>query len=108
VLADDSVFCWGRNSSGNDYDKTSSPRGQLGVSPEGGVDALVSTPRKMDGLPSGDPVRGITGGYEHTCAWTRSGAIYCWGGNRHAQLGLGKYGVTADTNPHPAPQKVLF
>ena len=32
---------------------------------------------------------GIGVGVYHSCARTRSGAVYCWGGNQFGQLGNG-------------------
>ncbi|MBX3221999.1 MAG: hypothetical protein KF795_15890 [Labilithrix sp.] len=39
-----------------------------------------------------------------TCALLRSGAVECWGGNAHGELGRG----TRDGDPHPAPAAVSF
>ncbi len=39
-----------------------------------------------------------------TCALLESGAVECWGRNTFGQLGIG----SADNEPHPAPQRVVF
>ncbi len=45
-------------------------------------------------LTPGPPVPGLTdvvqlnAGYEHTCAVTRAGSVWCWGNNAYGQLGF--------------------
>lgn len=31
----------------------------------------------------------VTAGYDHTCGVKEHGALYCWGGNSHGQVGDG-------------------
>src|SRR5690606_13204900 len=45
-------------------------------------------------------VQAITAGYQHTCALTTTGAVWCWGRNGFGQLGDGS------TNTQPAPVQV--
>jgi alpha-tubulin suppressor-like RCC1 family protein len=32
---------------------------------------------------------GVSAGFDHSCAWTATGATYCWGGNLWGQVGDG-------------------
>jgi len=67
------VRCWGANTHGQLGDGTTTTRlvpvGVVGLST--GVQAIAA------------------GGDEHTCALTATGAVKCWGDNRHGELGDG-------------------
>src|SRR5262249_44703898 len=64
--------CWGANFFGQVGDGTTEQR---------------ATPVDVVGLQAG--VRAIAVGTWHTCALTIAGAVKCWGGNNHGQLGIG-------------------
>ena len=66
------VLCWGENAFGQLGDGTTERRPQ---------------PTPVAELP-GRPV-GLAAGAVHTCALLEDGAAYCWGQNRHGQLGEG-------------------
>jgi alpha-tubulin suppressor-like RCC1 family protein len=73
IRSDTNVYCWGSNSNG-----------QLGVSPT----TMPSTERPVQ-VPMITGAKFVSAGYLHTCAIDGSGAIWCWGANDTAQLGLG-------------------
>jgi alpha-tubulin suppressor-like RCC1 family protein len=66
------VQCWGDNADG-----------QLGD----GTTAARSSPAEVLGLD--DTVSAIATGYNHTCALTTGGEVYCWGNNAFGQIGDG-------------------
>ena len=69
-----SVWCWGRNSSGELGD---------GTTVDGSVTAVA-----VSGLPTG--VTSIVSGFQNFCALTMGGTVLCWGDNRWGQLQLDK------------------
>lgn len=74
------VACWG----GNNY-------GELGNgSPYAGL-----TPTSVVGLPP--EVEEVKAGGFTTCARTKGGAVYCWGGGEYGELGNGKTGKEASS-----------
>ena len=75
ATVDGGVLCWGENGSG-----------QLG---DGTTQGRV-VPVAVAGL--GDSVRSVAAGWNHTCALTVAGAVYCWGWNAYGQLGDGTQG----------------
>ena len=78
VLTDGSVSCWGSNW-----------QGTLGIGEEASVGTaafLSITPLKVAGLAD---VVDISSGTSHTCALTKSSAVYCWGSNFNGELGAG-------------------
>jgi alpha-tubulin suppressor-like RCC1 family protein/Tol biopolymer transport system component len=70
IGASGAAFCWGWNAFG-----------QLGDGSE--QDRSVATP--VAGLPT--EVVALSLGYSHSCALTRDGETWCWGGNGNGQLG---------------------
>lgn len=77
VLGAGSVRCWGENG-----------EGQLG---NGTRDKANRRPRTVVGL-EGVHVVGVSASSGNSCAVTRAGRGYCWGGNRSGQLGTGAAG----------------
>ena len=72
ATADGSIACWGRNSFGQLGDGTTTGR---------------AVPVAVSGLIG--PVTALTAGKAHTCALSTHGAVFCWGQNSWAQLGIG-------------------
>jgi alpha-tubulin suppressor-like RCC1 family protein len=75
VRPDATVWCWGRNSSGQLGDGTT-------------VDKLTPVP-----VASLSNVVEVSVGAAHSCARKSDGTVWCWGGNGDGQLGDG---TTAD------------
>lgn len=65
------AYCWGRNSSAQLGDSSTTSR---------------TTPAAVAG---GITFAGLIAGWAHTCGWTSGGAAYCWGENTWGQLGDG-------------------
>ena len=68
------AYCWGFNR-----------WGQFGGG-TGDTDTWHTTPQLVSG---GLSWASVDGGTEHTCGVTTAGAVYCWGNNAHAELGIG-------------------
>ncbi len=66
-----SLFCWGKNDSG-----------QLGT----GDRMPRERPALVEGLSS---VRDVAAGVNHSCAVDAAGSLFCWGSNYYGQLGIG-------------------
>jgi alpha-tubulin suppressor-like RCC1 family protein len=96
LVADGTAYCWGWNI-----------YGQLGTGPVGGnypEPAASSAPLAvLGGLKFAD----ISGGGQHTCALTTTGAAYCWGDNNAGKLGTGTTGG-AGLVPAPVTGKLAF
>lgn len=83
--ADGSLWCWGRNTSG-----------QLGM----GDTRARSTPERVTLADLTLSASLFTAGAEHTCAVKANGTLWCWGSNRQGQLGTG-----AATGTSPTPEQ---
>lgn len=81
-----SLFCWGRNDSGQLGDGNTTQRVSR---------AYVST--------LGYTVVEVSAGYDHTCARTTGGKLFCWGSNARGQLGIG-----TDPSPRTTPTLVTL
>lgn len=74
LRSEGALFCWGDNE-----------EGKIGQGdPFGSEDIPVPTE-----VRPGTPFRDVSVGQGHVCAVARNGALYCWGRNTDAQLGLG-------------------
>jgi alpha-tubulin suppressor-like RCC1 family protein len=76
LMANKDLYCWGVNL-----------YGQTGTGPGTYVPMPVL---KADGTPLHGVTR-VIARYNRTCAFTTSGALYCWGRNSEGQLGLGTF-----------------
>lgn len=85
VAAGGSLFCWGKNSTG-----------QLGT----GDLQLSGTPARIGG---GSRFIAVTAGAMHTCAINAPGALFCWGSNSRGQLGNGTT-ITLERPGESAPE----
>lgn len=70
-----SVYCWGRNATGELGDSTLTPHG---------LPSLVAT-----SWPGGASVSHVALGERHTCVTTSVAEAYCWGSDSSGQLGVG-------------------
>lgn len=82
VLASGKVSCWGWNAFG-----------QLGD----GSGSDQPAPAAVVGLPA--DIVSLSLGFNHSCALTRNGETWCWGGNSNGQLGDG----SRNDRPRPLP-----
>ncbi len=78
------VYCWGISFAG-----------QLGDSTIG-TSRTVPTKAKT---PAGAIFTQVAAGYDHTCATTAAGDVYCWGTNATGQLGDGTISPTPRSYP---------
>jgi len=87
VTSKGEAYCWGKNTSGQLGDSTTTDR---------------TKPVKvtMSGVLTGKTISQISTGDESTCALTTENKAYCWGGNSFGQLGDGT------TTPHSSPVAV--
>uniref|UniRef100_A0A7S0BKC9 Uncharacterized protein n=1 Tax=Rhodosorus marinus TaxID=101924 RepID=A0A7S0BKC9_9RHOD len=81
------IFCWGSNQ-----------YGQLGLG-AGRVDVDVLVPAHLDL----EGVEKVAVGGGHSFAFC-SDAVYAWGNNSHAQLGLHERAPKVVSEPHPADE----
>jgi alpha-tubulin suppressor-like RCC1 family protein len=73
LRSDQSVWCWGRNTSGQLGD---------GTTDSGGAPVRVMTDRKL---------KAVAAGSSHTCAVADDTSVWCWGNNELGQLGGGMF-----------------
>ncbi|MEZ5259981.1 MAG: hypothetical protein R2705_24780 [Ilumatobacteraceae bacterium] len=86
LKTDNSVFCYGLNHFG-----------QLGSNqPEG----ALAFPQRVLGITG---IKSISAGYNHACAATTSGYVYCWGLNTSGQLGKGSFSPAKTGVPQLIP-----
>jgi alpha-tubulin suppressor-like RCC1 family protein len=74
LSATGAVYCWGYNDLGQLGNNSTNSHVPVQVEGVGG-----------SGLLSG--IASIAAGWDHTCALTATGAVYCWGWNNYGQLG---------------------
>jgi alpha-tubulin suppressor-like RCC1 family protein len=90
LKTDGTVWCWGRNSSGqlgiNNITNQTTPVQVLGVGGTGNLTGVVA----------------IAAGDNHICALKTDGTLYCWGYNANGQLGINNI-----TTPFKTPVQVL-
>lgn len=95
------LYCWGADLVG-----------ELGAATPGACPPTAPfSPQQCSLVPipvkEGDRFVSVTAGGYHTCALTRAGEAYCWGGNFYGQLGNGTSNGTSGTQPSsPTPMLV--
>ena len=92
VLADQTLWCWGDDASGD-----------LGQPANQGPELL---PVEVTQHPIGQNVRAVTLGLIDTCAQLNTGDIYCWGNDAAGELGVP--GALAPPSPNETAGKVAF
>ena len=70
------AYCWGNNTYGQLGDGTTVPQ-------------LYRTPVDTSGALNGLTLTQVVVGFDHTCALSSAGNVYCWGSNTYGQLGDG-------------------
>jgi hypothetical protein len=83
IITSGAAYCWGNN-----HDR------QLGA---GSTEPYLATPTR---LQISKPLSRIAIGWQHGCALDRDKAVWCWGANSQAELGVG------DTLPRMKPVQV--
>ncbi len=89
IQLDGTLWCWGRNSSGELGQGLSSP----------------DQTRTIGQTGSDDDWTALSSGQSHTCG-VRANELYCWGDNESFQLGLPVVGFTDDPTFVPTPSVV--
>ncbi len=80
IKPDQSLWCWGSNRTGQLGDG----RANHGITCNDDDCSLIPVPVSLE-----FPVFSVASGYDHACALTTSGSVYCWGSNEYGQLGDG-------------------
>lgn len=92
LKTDGHVLCWGLNSESQLGDNTTNyiPIGLNTIKYDitGNKSAPVYV-KDSTGRNSLSDIKSISAGYQHTCAVTNSGHVYCWGDNESGSLGDG-------------------
>jgi alpha-tubulin suppressor-like RCC1 family protein len=108
TLADGSVRTWGENDIAGPVDvdpsrAVSSGYGFVCTLTEDatvrckGVYSVHDPVERVDGfVPGLSSVANMSSGFEHTCAVTQQGKVYCWGRNNRGQLGDGSTESTSE------------
>jgi hypothetical protein len=78
ALSNGQVYCWGANTSG-----------QLGRFAAPNNQAYATRVKDGGGAVLSGVTKIVGGGYNHFCALTSSGQVYCWGDNYYGQVGNG-------------------
>tara|TARA_B100000530_G_scaffold169002_1_gene106611 strand:- start:470 stop:1000 length:531 start_codon:yes stop_codon:yes gene_type:complete len=81
------VWCWGDDS-----------QGQLG---NGALSTAMNPYPVKVSLPPGLVISDLAAGYQHVCALSTTGKLFCWGDGSYGQLGSG--GTVDATSPFGVP-----
>jgi cysteine-rich repeat protein len=86
LLADQSIRCWGKNTSG-----------QLGL---GNTNSYsTATPSALGSISLGGSAKSVVAGNGSACAQLTTGAVRCWGANDSAQLATGTTDALSSQTP---------